>query len=120
MESSKKRKSRVDGMFMSVVETLTKWKDYNAQLESSGVEAKRAHKLPAMGLNTSESTVMPSWVEDEFGVISYSEYSRLDHFLGCSENEFLDVQELMVLLDNDPLGFTNSKLSFGYDGDHLY
>ena len=70
--------------------------------------------------STSESTAMPNLVEDEFGVRSYSENSRLDHFLGCSENEFLDVQELMALLDNDPLGFTDSKLSFGYDGDRLY
>ncbi|XP_065628555.1 putative dehydration-responsive element-binding protein 2H [Quercus suber] len=44
MESSKKRKSRGDGV--SVAETLAKWRDHNAQLESS---AKRAHKLPAMG-----------------------------------------------------------------------
>ena len=57
---------------------------------------------------------MPSLVEDEPSVTSYSENSRLDHFLGCSENEFLDVQELMALLDNDPLGFTDSELSFGY------
>ena len=44
MESSKKRKSRGDGV--SVAETLAKWRDYNAQVESS---AKRARKLPAMG-----------------------------------------------------------------------
>ncbi|KAL4602198.1 hypothetical protein ACB092_10G036100 [Castanea dentata] len=44
MESSKKRKSRGDGV--SVAETLAKWRQYNAQLESS---AKRARKLPAMG-----------------------------------------------------------------------
>ena len=69
--------------------------------------------------STSESTTIPSLVEDEFGVTSYSENSRLDHFLGCSKNEFLDVQELMALLDNDPLGFTDLELSFGYDGDHL-
>ena len=49
MESSKKRKSRGDGMFVHVAETLAKWRDYNAQLESSGVEAKCACKLPAMG-----------------------------------------------------------------------
>ena len=36
-------------MFVSVVETLAKWRDYNAQLESSSVEAKRARKLSAMG-----------------------------------------------------------------------
>ena len=70
--------------------------------------------------STTESTAMPSLVGDESGVTSYSENSKLDHFLGCSENEFLDVQELMALLDNDPLGFTDSELSFGYDGDHLY
>ncbi|XP_030948815.1 putative dehydration-responsive element-binding protein 2H [Quercus lobata] len=44
MESSKKRKSRGDGV--SVAETLAKWRDHNAQVESS---AKRARKLPAMG-----------------------------------------------------------------------
>ena len=36
-------------MFMSVAETLAKWRDYNAQLESSSVEAKCARKLSAMG-----------------------------------------------------------------------
>ena len=70
--------------------------------------------------STTKSTAMPSLVGDESGVTSYSENSKLDHFLGCSENEFLDVQELMALLDNDPLGFTDSKLSFDYDGDRLY
>ena len=49
MESSKKRKSRGDEMFVSVAETLAKWRDYNAQLESSSVEAKRARKLLTMG-----------------------------------------------------------------------
>ena len=49
MESSKKRKSRGDGMFVSVAETFAKWRDYNAQLESSSVEAKRARKLLTMG-----------------------------------------------------------------------
>ena len=44
MESSKKRKIRGDGV--SVAETLAKWRDHNAQLESS---AKRTRKLPAMG-----------------------------------------------------------------------
>ncbi|KAK9983450.1 hypothetical protein SO802_032975 [Lithocarpus litseifolius] len=34
MESSKKRKTRGDGL--SMAETLAKWRDYNAQLESSG------------------------------------------------------------------------------------
>ncbi|KAK9984864.1 hypothetical protein SO802_034389 [Lithocarpus litseifolius] len=49
MESSKKRKSGGNGMFVSVAETLAKWRDYNAQLESSGVKVKHARKLPAMG-----------------------------------------------------------------------
>ncbi|KAK9984877.1 hypothetical protein SO802_034402 [Lithocarpus litseifolius] len=72
--------------------------------------------------STSESTAMPTTsclVEDESGIASYSEDSGLDHFLGCSENEFLDVQELMAQLDNDALGFTDSELGFGYDGDQL-
>ena len=70
--------------------------------------------------NTSKSTTRPSLGEDEYGVTSYSENSRVDHFLGCFENEFLDVQELMALLDNDSLGFIDSELNFGYDGDHLH
>ena len=35
-------------MFVSMVETLAKWRDYNARLESSRVQAKRARKIPAM------------------------------------------------------------------------
>ena len=56
--------------------------------------------------STSESTAMPTTsclVEDES--TSYS------------ENEHFDVQELMALLDNDPLGFMDSELCFGYNGD---
>ncbi|XP_050266397.1 dehydration-responsive element-binding protein 2A-like [Quercus robur] len=47
MESSKKRKTRGDGF--SVAETLTKWRGYNALLESSGDDAKRARKLSSKG-----------------------------------------------------------------------
>ncbi|KAL4602132.1 hypothetical protein ACB092_10G030700 [Castanea dentata] len=47
MESSKKRKTRGDGL--SVAETLAKWRVYNAQLESSGDDAKRARKLSSKG-----------------------------------------------------------------------
>ena len=35
-------------MFVSMAETLAKWRDYNAQLESSRVQAKCACKIPAM------------------------------------------------------------------------
>ena len=47
MESSKKRKTRGDGL--SVAETLTKWRGYKAQLESSGDDEKRARKLSSKG-----------------------------------------------------------------------
>ena len=47
MESSKKRKTRGDGL--SVAETLTKWRGYNAQLESSGDDEKCARKLSSKG-----------------------------------------------------------------------
>ncbi|KAF3963707.1 hypothetical protein CMV_011929 [Castanea mollissima] len=47
MESSKKRKTRGDGL--SVAETLAKWRVYNAQLESSGDDAKRARKISSKG-----------------------------------------------------------------------
>ncbi|KAL4654460.1 hypothetical protein ACB092_01G380100 [Castanea dentata] len=43
MESSKKRKTRGEGL--SVTETLAKWRDYNAQLQSSGGDVKRTRKL---------------------------------------------------------------------------
>lgn len=43
MESSKKRKTRGEGL--SVAETLAEWRDYNAQLQSSGGDVKRTHKL---------------------------------------------------------------------------
>ncbi|KAM3686806.1 hypothetical protein ACB098_10G030700 [Castanea mollissima] len=84
----------------------------------SEVSADESTAMPS----TSESTAMPTTsclVEDESGIASYSKDSGLDHFLGCSENEYIDVQELMALLDNDPLGFTDSELGFGYDGDQL-
>ncbi|KAK7820750.1 dehydration-responsive element-binding protein 2A-like [Quercus suber] len=42
MESSKKRKTRGEGL--STAETLAKWRDYNAQLESSGGDAKPTRK----------------------------------------------------------------------------
>ncbi|KAL0013460.1 hypothetical protein SO802_000529 [Lithocarpus litseifolius] len=43
MESSKKKKTRGEGL--SVAETLAKWRDYNAQLQSSSDDVKRTCEL---------------------------------------------------------------------------
>uniref|UniRef100_A0A2N9GRQ3 AP2/ERF domain-containing protein n=1 Tax=Fagus sylvatica TaxID=28930 RepID=A0A2N9GRQ3_FAGSY len=46
LDSSRKRKNRGDGY---VAETLAKWKEYNARVESGNDKTKRACKVPAKG-----------------------------------------------------------------------
>jgi EREBP-like factor len=67
---------------------------------------------------TTPSSAMGIEAKDELGVTNYFGVNGQDYWHSTFVDELFDVEELMRLLDDNPLSNTESVLGFGYDGDH--